>query len=47
MIIAGVQEALNVESGIDPFVTETYGETPDKDYFDKIFGPGELFPGGR
>lgn len=46
VIIAGVQEALNVESGIDPFATETYGETSDVDYFDKNFGPGKLFPGG-
>ena len=46
VIITGVQEALNVESGIDPFFTETYGETSDVDYFDKNFGHGKLFPGG-
>ena len=46
VIIAGVQKAINVESGIYSFVTETYGETSDVDYFDKNFGPGKLFPGG-
>ena len=46
VIIAGVQEALNVESGINPFVIETYVDTSDVDYFDKNFGPGKLFPGG-
>jgi len=46
IIIAGIQEKLNVESGIDPFVTETFGDASDKDYFDRNFGPGKLFPGG-
>jgi hypothetical protein len=46
VIIAGVKETLAVESGIDPFVTETFGDASDKDYFDKNFGPGKLFPGG-
>ena len=46
VILAGVRETLNVESGIDPFVTETFGEATDTDYFDKNFGPGKLFPGG-
>jgi len=46
VIIAGVQESLAVESGIDPFVTETHGDASDKDYFDRNFDPGKLFPGG-
>ena len=46
VILAGVRETLNVESGIDPFVTKTFGEATDTDYFDKNFGPGKLFPGG-
>ena len=46
IIIAGVQQKLNVESGIDPFVTETFGNATDSDYFDRNFGPGKLFPGG-
>ena len=46
VIIAGVREKLDVESGIDPFVTQTHGDASDKDYFDRNFGPGKLFPGG-
>ena len=41
----GVREYLNVESGIDPFVTDIYSDVSDMDYFDKSFGTGKLFPG--
>ena len=46
VIFAGVQEALSLESGINPFVTQTYGDASDDDYFDRNYGPGKLFPGG-
>ena len=46
VILAGVQEVLSVESGIDPFVTQTYGDASDDDYFDRNYGTGKLFPGG-
>ena len=46
VILAGVQEALSVESGIDPFVAQTYGDASDDDYFDRNYGQGKLFPDG-
>jgi len=46
IMIAGIQQNLNVESEIDPFVTETLRDATDKDYFDRNFGTGKLFPGG-
>jgi len=46
VILAGVQEALSVESGIDPFVAQIYGDASDDYFFDRNYGPGKLYPGG-
>ena len=46
VITAGGQELLAIENGIKPFVTQTYRDASDNDYFKKNFGPGKLFPGG-
>ena len=34
------------KSGKNLFVTEMYGDVTDKDFFDRIFGAGNLFMGG-
>ena len=44
IVIVGIQQKLNVESGIDSFVTEAFRDASDKDYFDRNFGTGKLFP---
>ena len=45
IIISGVREHLNVESGIDP-TKEVEGDLNDEDFVEQNFGPGKLFPGG-
>ena len=47
IIIAGIQQKLNVESGIDSFVTNTFGNVTDSDSdnFDMNFDPGKFFSG--
>ena len=45
IIISGVREHLNLETGID--VTKPIeGDITDKDFIDANFGKGKLFPGG-
>ena len=45
VIIQGVVEQLNVETGID-ISAEPHGTPDDTDFFDNNFGPGKLYPGG-
>ena len=45
IIISGVREQLNIETGIDP-TKSVMGDVNDEDFVDKNFGPGKIFPGG-
>ena len=45
IVISGVRQHLNIETGIDPSKPVT-GNVRDKEFIDKNFGPGKLFPGG-
>ena len=45
VIISGVREHFNVETGIDPTKPVT-GDVNDHDFIERNFGKGKLFPGG-
>ena len=45
IIISGVREHLNIETGIDP-TKPILGDVNDENFIDQNFGPGKLFPGG-
>ena len=45
IIISGVREHLNIETGIDP-TKPILGDVNDETFIDQNFGPGKLFPGG-
>ena len=45
IIISGVREHLNMETGIDP-TKPVLGNVKDDEFIDPNFGVGKLFPGG-
>ena len=45
IIISGVREHLNIETGIDP-TKPILGDVNDENFIEQNFGPDKLFPGG-